>query len=106
MLLIRAGQSSLWRGVSNVKALTSNTDLVYIDIHKSTMDDPNEVCNRWRGRIVSLHGLTPGFPKLSDATSERPPLFHPNCSHNYHALSPMQTKKAIEQELKHIFRIL
>lgn len=38
-----------------------------------------ELCAEWEGEVVSVDGLTPGYPTLSEA--EGAGLFHPNCTH-------------------------
>lgn len=37
------------------------------------------LCTPWEGEVLSLDGLTPGYPTLADA--ERDGLFHPSCRH-------------------------
>jgi len=38
-----------------------------------------ELCAEWEGEVVSVDGLTPGYPTLDEA--EGAGLFHPNCGH-------------------------
>lgn len=38
-----------------------------------------EACAPWEGEVLSLDGMTPGYPTLAEAEAEG--LFHPNCSH-------------------------
>lgn len=88
LLLIRTGQAELHRRTEEIITFKVSHDLVWIDQHPCWLGPrADEVCNRWRNRIISLHGIIQGFPKMSEATSEKPPLFHPNCTHSYHALT-------------------
>lgn len=101
VLLIRTAQIEWYRKVNEALSYEVGTDLVWIDSHPCWMGaSADEVCNRWRDRIVSLSGLTPGFPRLKTALEERPPLFHPNCTHSMHALTQEQERIAINKGIK------
>lgn len=97
LLLIATAQIEWDRRLSQTLAIENGVDLVRIDPHPCWLG-PNveEVCNRWRDRIVSLSGFTPGFPRLEEALEEKPPLFHPNCTHTMKPLTVEEQAKAIE----------
>ncbi|MFH0814317.1 MAG: hypothetical protein V2A69_15990 [Pseudomonadota bacterium] len=100
ILLIRTAQAEYSRKVGESVAYEAKVDLVRIDPHPCWLGPrANEVCNRWRDRIISLTGMIVGFPKLSDATSEKPPLFHPNCTHSMHPLTREEQRIAIEKRI-------
>jgi len=100
ILVINTAQVELKRRLSTAVAIATNTDLVRISEQRSIVDDPNEVCNRWRDRIVSLSGINRDFPALSEATSEKPPLFHPNCRHTIIPLTQEEQQIAISKNIK------
>lgn len=102
ILLISTAQEEWDRKASEAIAFETKVDLVRIDPWPAWLGPKaDEVCNRWRDKIVSLSGLTAGFPKLSDALKEKPPLFHPNCRHSMHALKPREQRIAIGRGIKH-----
>lgn len=39
-----------------------------------------ELCRPWEGKVLSISGLTSGYPSVREATSDG--LFHPNCRHS------------------------
>ena len=99
-LLISTGQANLQRRIEEIISFELSYDLVWIDQHPCWLGPAaDEVCNRWRGKILSLHGLTSNFPKMEQATSEKPPLFHPNCTHSFHPLTDKEAKKAIQRNI-------
>lgn len=51
-------------------------DLVMVGGSSSTCPD----CAPWEGEVLSLDGLTPGYPTLAEAESAG--LHHPNCTHS------------------------
>lgn len=59
----------------------------------------DEVCNRWRDKIVSMSGFTSGFPKLQTALDEKPPLFHPNCRHTLIPLTHTEQSFALNNKI-------
>lgn len=64
------------------------SDLVVIDDHPPKLrfkGGKKEVCEKWRGKIISLSGLTEGFPTLQDAKEDG--MFHPNCTHGIKPLA-------------------
>ncbi len=98
---IRTNQEEWERKLSEAIAFTTNIDLVAISPHPSWLGPKaDEVCNRWRDRIVSLSGLTNGFPRMQEALDERPPLFHPNCTHGYKPLTIVEQNVAINRKIK------
>lgn len=86
-LLIITSQSDWLRRWEEVVALQLGKDLVRIDNHppKNPFIGKRrrrlEVCERWRGKVVSLTGATPGVPTLEDAIQDG--MFHPRCTHGY-----------------------
>lgn len=62
------------RGLSN-RVAENGYDLVQVSSHGST----HQECRVWEGRILSINGLTRGYPTVMDA--QLAGLFHPNCEH-------------------------
>lgn len=62
------------------EAEQTGIDLAVISSHGA-----KDACANWEGVVVSLNGLTPGYPVLDDvrATNE---IFHPNCQHSVFAV--------------------
>ncbi len=58
------------------KLADSGYDLVVV----SGSPDPCDSCAPWEGTVVSLNGITPGYPTLAEATSNSH-LMGPNCTH-------------------------
>jgi hypothetical protein len=52
-----------------------------------------EECDRWEGKIVSLKGLTPGYPTLASVT-ENSHMLGPNCTHTLNLYTPGLTRDA------------
>lgn len=59
-------------------AFNSAMVLVQIDVHS----DACEICQQYMGRVFTLEGQHPDFPKL-----ERTPPFHPNCECNLYPVT-------------------
>lgn len=78
-------------------ALSVGGDLVVIDNHPPKVRRLSggrlEVCEVWRGRTISLTGLTRGVPTLQDAKDAG--MFHPNCTHG---IKPLSSTLARERE--------
>lgn len=101
ILLIVTAQIELHRQANEVIAGEAGIDLGYISPHPCWLGpSAKEICNLWRDRIVSITGLTAGFPKLEDALKAKPPLFHPNCTHSLHTLTPEAAAIAIKKKIK------
>ena len=64
------------------RMMASGYDLVQITNHGT--DHP--ACAKWEGQILSVSGLTPGYPTLEEARASG--LFHPNCKHAMNVLHP------------------
>lgn len=62
-------------------------DLGMISSHGSSC----ELCAPWEGKVVSIDGVTPGYPTLAEA--EEAGLFHPNCGHTADPYVPGFTKE-------------
>lgn len=61
-------------GVAN--QMTANGhDLVIVSEHANESD----LCRPWEGRVLSLNGMYPQYPRLETAISSG--LYHPNCRH-------------------------
>lgn len=56
-------------------------------------DAPQEckLCRRWEGRVLSVRGLTSGYPTVRDATDAG--LFHANCRHDLRRYVPGLTQR-------------
>jgi len=56
-------------------------DLYVIDggVTGSSADNPDDPCDAWAGRIISMTGTTPGYDTYADAIAAG--VFHPNCVH-------------------------
>lgn len=101
IMLIRTGQSERDRQLKETIAYSARIDLVRISPNACWLGpNADEVCNRWRDRIVSLSGLTQGFPRMEDAKAESPPLFHPNCRHTFFPLTKEEQQIAISRKIK------
>lgn len=101
VMLIGVAQEEWGRRLNEVIAYNLGVDLAYVSPHPCWLGPKaKEVCNRWRDKIVSLSGITEGFPKLDDALKEKPPLFHPNCTHSLHTLTPVQEATAINRRIR------
>lgn len=61
-------------------ATDAGFDLFVIDGGPSSSDDPDDSCNRWFGKVISMTGATKGYPTYQDAIDDN--VFHPNCSHS------------------------
>lgn len=62
------------QGLAN-KMLSYGYDLVQVSNHNSD----HKACKAWEGKILSLTGMTEGYPTLEQAKASG--LFHPNCEH-------------------------
>lgn len=54
----------------------------------SSVENPDDPCDAWAGRIFSMTGSTEGFPTYDDALSAG--VFHPNCVHGIRAVLPSE----------------
>lgn len=54
-----------------------------------------EMCAPWEGEVLSIDGMTPGYPTLAEAEAEG--LFHPNCSHTADPFIEGLTKRGTTQ---------
>lgn len=78
--------------------LQIGADLAVISYNESTTD----ACLSWEGVVVSLNGLTPGYPLLDDAIATNE-VFHPNCRHHISVIqniSDLTDKQQREHERK------
>jgi len=60
-----------------IKAAESNHDLIRVSPQPSTIGD---YCDAYRGRVVSISGMSSVYPPLSSLPNGGAP-FHPNCHH-------------------------
>lgn len=96
-LLIITGQASFLRDMEFLESMQAGVDLAYIDTHPSNLGpDADEICNTWRGRIISMSGGTEGFPTHDDAKEQG--MFHPHCTHGTNVLTPAQYFVAIKEK--------
>jgi len=101
MLVTRTAQKERDRQLSETIAVAERIDLVRISPHPCWLGPrADEVCNRWRDKIVSRSGYTTGFPTMRQAKSEKPPLFHPNCTHSFFPLTRIEQEVAIKKKIK------
>lgn len=54
-----------------------------------------EWCAPWEGEVLSIDGMTPGYPTLAEAEAEG--LWHPNCSHDVSPFIEGLTKRTTIQ---------
>lgn len=73
-------------------------DLYQIEggITGSSANNPNDPCDAWAGRIISMTGNTKGFPTYQDAKDAG--VFHPRCSHFIRAILPSEIPGAKDKE--------
>lgn len=69
------------RGLAN-RVAENGYDLVQVPSHGSKHYE----CRIWEGKMLSINGLTPGFPTVMDAQVAG--LFHPNCQHAINVIDP------------------
>lgn len=62
----------------------------------SSVENGNDPCDAWAGRIISMTGSTKGYPTYADAEADG--VFHPNCVHFVRALLPSDIPEAKEQQ--------
>lgn len=101
IMLLKTAQMEWDRKLNTVLAFRARVDLVRISPQPCWLGPAaDEVCNRWRDKIVSLTGFTENFPKLDDALAERPPLFHPNCRHSMIPLTKREERIAKSRNIR------
>ena len=59
----------------------------------SSIDNPNDPCDRWAGRIFSMTGATEGFPTYAEIVAEG--VYHPRCVHDLRAVLPSEVDEAL-----------
>lgn len=74
-------------------------DLAIISYNASTVDE----CLSWEGVVVSVNGLTPGYPSL-DAAIATNEVFHPNCRHHISLVNSF-SDLTDEQQRVHLIRV-
>jgi Phage minor capsid protein 2 len=55
-------------------------DLAVISDHSA-----EDACSKWEGVVVSMNGLTEGYPTYAEARATNQ-VFHPNCEHSLHPI--------------------
>ena len=68
-------------------------DLALVSTH-----DAIDACNNWEGVVVSVNGLTDGYPNLDDAIATNE-LFHPNCRHHISLIRSLEDLSAGERAI-------
>jgi hypothetical protein len=58
-------------------------------------DDPSD---RWRGKIISLTGETPGYPTYAEAVADG--MFHSGCTNNLTVVVIVEKEKAEERKIR------
>jgi hypothetical protein len=88
-----------------VECLERNVDLAVISSHGA-----KDGCRRFEGLIISLNGVTPGFPTYAEirATNQ---IFHPNCQHSVNpvrdlSLLPQSVRDKATEALKEAEKVL
>jgi hypothetical protein len=73
-------------------------DLYQIEggITGSSVENANDPCDQWAGRIVSMTGDTKGYPTYQDAIDAG--VFHPNCVHFIRAIMPSEIPAAKKEQ--------
>lgn len=76
----------------NVATSELGYDLYEIEggVSGSSAAYPNDPCDNWAGRIISMTGKTPGYDTYQDALNAG--VFHPRCVHFVRALLPSELK--------------
>lgn len=65
----------------------------------SSVENPNDPCDNWAGRIISMTGNTEGYPTAEDAESAG--VFHPQCVHFYRVVLPSEIEAAeLEEDME------
>lgn len=72
--------------------LQIGADLAVISYNATTTD----ACLNWEGVVVSVNGLTPGYPNLDDAIATNE-VFHPNCRHHINLISTFEDLTETQQ---------
>lgn len=72
--------------------LQIGADLAVISYNATTTD----ACLSWEGVVVSVNGLTEGYPNLDDAIATNE-VFHPNCRHHINLISTFEDLTDIQQ---------
>lgn len=62
----------------------------------SSADNPNDPCDNWAGRIISMTGNTKGYPTYQDAVNAG--VFHPMCVHFIRAIMPSEIPEAKKEQ--------
>lgn len=62
----------------------------------SSVDNPEDPCDMWAGRIISMTGETKGYPTYQDAVSAG--VFHPMCVHFVRAIMPSEIPDAKKEQ--------
>lgn len=68
-------------------------DLALVSTH-----DAIDACNNWEGVVVSVNGMTDGYPNLDDAIATNE-LFHPNCRHHISLIKSLEDLSAGERAI-------
>ena len=76
------------------RLIEQGRDLVRVTTHIGSC----EKCAPWQGKILSLTGITPGYPTLADARAKG--LYHPNCKHDYGLFADLDAEiEQLEKQL-------
>lgn len=62
----------------------------------SSVENPDDPCDSWAGKIISMTGNTKGYPTYDDAIAAG--VFHPNCVHQVRAILPSEIPEAKAEE--------
>lgn len=77
---------------ARLEALQLDSDLAIISSHGA-----KDSCKHFEGLVVSMNGLTRGYPTLSDLRGSGL-IFHPNCQHTVHPIGSFNRLPSILQD--------
>lgn len=96
-MVVRTKTSTAYFDGIREQAEKEGMDLAVINTHPDTKD----ACLNYQGMVISLNGLTPGFPTYQELKSSKK-IFHPNCRHFARPIPSMDwlpaDSKAIHQK--------
>lgn len=96
-MVVRTKTSTAYFDGIREQAEKEGMDLAVINTHPDTKD----ACVNYQGMVISLNGVTPGFPTYQELKASKK-IFHPNCRHFARPIPSMDwlpvDSKAIHQK--------